>query len=685
MYVRTRLNFESYLQKPDLKDATKKVEDDIAVDVAKKEEPDLPVPMELNPIDADQAVEIANNHPTEDDIDELTSYEQVLEVASDIDKNNIQAAKNDEQGNIFINIAKMPNPLDAYDSIKETEKYFNTKTNLSLSKEDIENNPEEVRNIIASELQAIQHKANNANNGTWATIKEDCNKIRTLIDKAIKFIESKQNDLAEAIHNIETGRLTSHEVELSSITEYVGNLRHFLTPYKGKGSLIELIEILKMIMIEQSPYLTSSDNKIIKDIANNESGALQKAVNYVSNAINTDPLNVKLKVKAANNPYIQDYAIYGRLTGTTGVEILTRTLEHKKLALDEKNKYPRYIINASEIDVESLKDDLILVLRNFETKFKNLFYVYIKKYEEIEKVLKPIMVENEVETVADKSELMLQALKITRFYFIELVKARVIDKLNAFIGLIELTKLAFTQKAKLNTEDIVGISGEYDVMDLARSIDAKEMVAEINTILNSVNGLSVEYDSFKTSELETEVEVDDDNRLSQMVVYKDGQYVKDSVYNLLAILHNHMVEQTMIYKQLPFGPFNKYREDGVEGELLAVNFLGKSGDDYKIGFTIKVLNEDGTTTIKQVVSKMSTMDLPTVVSIKGRETYSIVEKYKRNLKELAPVINGVLTTVMLTDRVDIPDLELRIKQIADLLRDYEKAVQFYITKTLGGK
>ena len=693
MYYKKKINFESLLGQPDLADAAKKVEDDVKVDVAKKETPDLPVPMELNPIDADQAIEIANNHPTEKEIDGLTTYEQVLQVASDIDNNNIKAVKDYEQGNMFASIAKMPNPIDAYDSIKETEKYFDLKSNITLSKEDIESHPDEARNIIASELQAIQNKANNSSNGTWATIKEDCENIRTLIKKALDFITSKQPDLNEAIDNINKGRLVNYEVELAPITEYVGNLRHFLTPYKGKGSLIELTELLKMIMIEQSPYLTSSDNKIIKDIANNESGSLQKIINYVSNAINTDPLNVKLKVKAANNPLIEDYAIYGRLTGTTGVEVLTRTLEHKKLPLSDKNKYTKYLINTSEIDTESYKDDLILALRNFETKFKNLFVIYIKKYEEIEKNLKPILMEGEVETVPEKSDLLLQALRIARFFYIELVKDRIIDKLNAYIGLIELCKLAFTQKEKINTEDSIANIDIEEISTLEESIDV------INGVLNNVGFTDGYYNELRTNANMNDVDINvgDGHRLASLITYKDGLYVKDTIFNILVTINNSHNEEKQPYKYLPFGPYIKYYEKPTADEtdenktVTEDKLIGLTLPNGLSGWNIQLITNsicgDGTSCLVNHEPKtLSNMDVQTNIIMTKTSAFRVLDNYRKNISELSGSINGIIKQAINTTS-DYPDLlQYRVKQIADLLRDYEEAVNFLVTKTLqGGK
>ena len=48
---------------------------------------EVPSEVTLNPIEADQAIEIANNNPTTSELDSSTSYDNVNKIASDIDDN----------------------------------------------------------------------------------------------------------------------------------------------------------------------------------------------------------------------------------------------------------------------------------------------------------------------------------------------------------------------------------------------------------------------------------------------------------------------------------------------------------------------------------------------------------------------------------------------------------------------
>ena len=94
-------------------------------------------------------------------------------------------------------------------------------------------------------------------------------------------------------------------------------------------------------------------------------------------------------------------------------------------------------------------------LANFETRFKNLFILYKKKYEILEEIVKPLAYDLVSEQDQTKIEELTEVLNLIRYYYIGFVKNRIVDKVNAYNGLLDTVVLTFDPKEDSTTEAIV--------------------------------------------------------------------------------------------------------------------------------------------------------------------------------------------------------------------------------------
>ena len=405
---------------------------------------EAPTEVILNPIEADQAIEISNNNPKTEDLNGLTAYEQVNKIASDIDENILS-----EQ-----DVSEISNRIAALGENQPMEKLLNYSAEalkiayhklgikpLSLSKEDIESNPTESLAIIDSEVQMLQDKANT---DTWATIKEDCGNIIKLIDAALDTIKAKEADKERALEILEKGVFKDHTVDLSSVVEYVGSLRYFL-PEDKEGNLFNFTALLTDILDIDSPKLTSTDNTILGAINKSNEGSTATAKTHILEAIATDPLNIKLKQIVAEQPKLAEYPLYGKITGLNKIKVL---FNNDCKDVEVPSTYITFTITGDANQEKLFRESIVSSLKNFSKRFVNTFSIYKKKYETLETIFKPLaydMVSTQDQT---KREEMAEVLKLVKYYYIGFVKNRIVDKLNAYQALITIPILALEEKGE---------------------------------------------------------------------------------------------------------------------------------------------------------------------------------------------------------------------------------------------
>ena len=405
---------------------------------------EAPTEVILNPIEADQAIEISNNNPKTEDLNGLTAYEQVNKIASDIDENILS-----EQ-----DVSEISNRIAALGENQPMEKLLNYSSEalkiayhklgikpLSLSKEDIESNPTESLAVIDSEVQMLQDKANT---DTWATIKEDCSNIVKLIDAALDTIKAKEADKERALEILDKGTLKNNTVDLSSVIEYVGSLRYFL-PEDKEGNLFNFTALLTDILDIDSPKLTSTDNTILGAINKSNDGSTGTAKVHILEAISTDPLNVKLKQIVAEQPNLPDYALYGKITGLNKIKVL---FNNDCKDVEVPSTYITFATTGDANQEKLFRESVSSSLKNFSKRFVNTFSIYKKKYETLESILKPLAYDLVSEQDQTKREEMAEVLKLVKYYYIGFVKNRIVDKLNAYQALITIPILALEEKGE---------------------------------------------------------------------------------------------------------------------------------------------------------------------------------------------------------------------------------------------
>ena len=409
---------------------------------------EVPSEVTLNPIESDQAIEIANNNPTTSELDSSTSYDNVNKIASDIDDNfltidEIQSATKSIKAAIGQDEDLPVRIMRNTEALKIAYSKLGIKP-LSISREDIENNPSEVLKVLEDETQGIQSKANN---DTWATVKEDCANIVKLIDASVDAIANRTSDKDRALELLKSGKISKHSIDLTNVLEYVGSLRYFLT--KEDNSLFNLASIMSDLLSIDSPKLTSTDNTILAGINKLDPESIKAAREHILSAIESDPLNVKLKSLVAIRTELPDYPLYGKLTGLNKIKVMSNN-SCKEVTVD--NTEVTFNITDDTTAKEAFIEGANEALANFETRFKNLFILYKKKYELLEEIVKPLAYDLVSEQDQTKIEELTEVLNLIRYYYIGFVKNRIVDKVNAYNGLLDTVVLTFDPKEDSSTE-----------------------------------------------------------------------------------------------------------------------------------------------------------------------------------------------------------------------------------------
>ena len=412
---------------------------------------EVPSEVTLNPIESDQAIEIANNNPTTSELDSSTSYDNVNKIASDIDDNfltidEIQSATKSIKAAIGQDEDLPVRIMRNTEALKIAYSKLGIKP-LTISREDIENNPAEVLKVLEDETQGIQSKANN---DTWATVKEDCANIVKLIDASVDAIANRASDKDRALELLKSGKLNKHSVDLTNVLEYVGSLRYFLT--KEDSSLFNLASIMSDLLSIDSPKLTSTDNTILAGINKLDPESIKAAREHILSAIELDPLNAKLKSLVAIRTELPDYPLYGKLTGLNKIKVMSNNT-CKEVTVD--NTEVTFNITDDNTAKEAFVEGANEALANFETRFKNLFILYKKKYEILEEIVKPLAYDLVSEQDQTKIEELTEVLNLIRYYYIGFVKNRIVDKVNAYNGLLDTIVLTFDPKEDSSTETTV--------------------------------------------------------------------------------------------------------------------------------------------------------------------------------------------------------------------------------------
>lgn len=410
---------------------------------------EVPSEVTLNPIESDQAIEIANNNPTTSELDSSTSYDNVNKIASNIDDNfltidEIQSATKSIKAAIGQDEDLPVRIMRNTEALKIAYSKLGIKP-LSISREDIENNPAEVLKVLEDETQGIQSKANN---DTWATVKEDCANIVKLIDASVDAIANRTSDKDRALELLKSGKLNKHSIDLTNVLEYVGSLRYFLA--KEDNSLFNLASLMSDLLSIDSPKLTSTDNTILAGINKLDPESIKAAREHILSAIESDPLNAKLKSLAAIRTDLPDYPLYGKLTGLNKIKVMSNNT-CKEVTVD--NTEVTFNITDDNTAKEAFVEGANEALANFETRFKNLFILYKKKYEILEEIVKPLAYDLVSEQDQTKIEELTEVLNLIRYYYIGFVKNRIVDKVNAYNGLLDTIVLTFDPKEDSSTED----------------------------------------------------------------------------------------------------------------------------------------------------------------------------------------------------------------------------------------
>lgn len=396
----------------------------------------------VNPIEEDQAIEIANKHPTTKDITNLTADEKVIALASDIDENTLDSNKVDA-------IAKTLDMLPGDSKLSEIievnkEAYEVLKvTPIEVSESDIANHPLQATEIYLNEKQVLNNKANEQ---TWGTIKEDCNNIAKLIDAALESIKAKDELKGKSIENIKNGEVTNSSYDFTYALPTIGALRYFLNPVANNGSLVDFINLLEDIANTPSPKIDSRDLNLLKNIDLLDTDSFNKVTDHIRTSIASDPLNVLIQTKVKNKPNTAIFTLFSRLTGGTVVEVLKES-EREDVTVTEN--YKEFVINTSNVDMDGLKNNLIDAIGNFETKFKNTFLLLKTNYSNLAETLQPLVMPN-----SNTNSRVTETLTAIRYYYIELVKNRIVDKLNAYQMLLEIGLKIFKEQKGNNNASI---------------------------------------------------------------------------------------------------------------------------------------------------------------------------------------------------------------------------------------
>lgn len=253
-----------------------------------------------------------------------------------------------------------------------------------------------------------------------------------LIETSFEAIANKKSLKEEAIRHIREGQIVGTSYDLTTMLPTIGALRYFLTPVDNNGPMVDFLNLLMIITNTDSPKLTSADSNIIRAVNLMKPNSFEDAIEHIKTAIKTDNLNNIIQEKVRNKPNAAVFSLFSRLTGGTVIEVLK---EQEREDIEVIENYKDFLINTANIDLEGLKETLIDSISNFEARFKNTFNLLKFKYDDMDKFLKPLIMpngnnDNEFITINT-------ALSSIRFYYIEFVKNRLVDKLNAYQALLE--------------------------------------------------------------------------------------------------------------------------------------------------------------------------------------------------------------------------------------------------------
>ena len=432
--TRLHLNHEDLEKK--LEDANEAAENEMLETKAPEE---VPEDIEsLNPIEQDQAIEIANNHPTPDELDGYTNYEKIIKLSDHIEDNSIE---NEEKVAVGAMLGQFNLDVDPMQVVHEAMSVAYSRLGyrpLGISIEDITYDPMSGANILKSEQQLLRKTANNT---IWSTIKEDCHSIIELIDTINKTIVSKKETISSVLEKIRDGEVLNREQDLTQNLNFVGSLRYFIGKKDGRGDMNELFHVLQEITNEQSPKLGTEDNSVFKAISANKTNSLLDAVNHIRHSMKMDYLNLRLIEHARRNPDNAPYEFYSRVTGKHNIDVLMPN--GTKQIVEVKDDYNEFLFTTDGIDMGAFRTDLEDTISKFPIRFNNHFLIFKKKYEAIEEAIKPLVMPGDSLEDNVRYEEISKTLSLIRYYYIELVKDRLIDKLNAFHALLELSNRIF--------------------------------------------------------------------------------------------------------------------------------------------------------------------------------------------------------------------------------------------------
>lgn len=411
----------------------------------------------LNPIEEDQAYEISTLHPDEANIDGLTSYDAVNEVAETIEDNGRSNNQVEELAKT-LSVVDQELPLkEKIEVAQESLRYaFESlgSTLLTISTESIEEHPEETLRVLESETQALQDKAEEK---VWSTVREDTSNIIKLIDLTLETISKSKPVLDKALKALKKGKLESSMLNLKEHSDVIGSYRYFLKDIEDKGNLEQLLTLMSIVLNESTPKLTSKDNTVLNSLNDQETDGVLAVKEHILEAITTDPLNIRLSTIVKSMPNRSDYSFYSRVTGNKDIAVLNN---NKPTKVEVEDTYVNYVVDSKHTDIEALKINLTETLKNFETRFRNLFIIYKKKYEQLEKSLQPITSTYQNEINNDKRDRLLTLTNIVRYYYIDVVKNRVLDKLNTYLTMLDIVQMMFIVDAKDEPEVDVNTSDD---------------------------------------------------------------------------------------------------------------------------------------------------------------------------------------------------------------------------------
>lgn len=628
----------------DALDSTKEENELIEAD---NELPNLPKNMELNPIDADQAIEIANNVPTNDKLVGNTTLDEINDLKEEIDNNSNHQEEADDVINTLVETTNRES-LTSND-LKRMRNILNltySKLNIkpiTISNESIEENPTEAADVIMSEVDVIQGKANIR---TWATVKEDTSSIIQLLDKSIELIESKNADRRAAMENLEYGKLRSNDYNIGKLNSLIGSLRYFIFDNKldeNKGTLCDLIDILKLILDEPSPKLTNDDTAVIAKIFSPNEDGLTAIVQHINNAIATDPINIQLQTRAKVNPNNTDYTLYSKLTGKDKIEVFTNGVRQ---TIKVESDIDTFNIDTKNTDIELFKDTIYNTLNNFATKFKNIFTLYKTKYEIIEKVFKSLTMEAVNEMDPDKKTKLQEALALVRFYYIEFVSNRITDKVNAYIGLINLSNILFSSTVISNEEIAVLFNKEESKLFMLSLLFDKPNTALLENALsmisnNLVGGMTLKIDS----------------KYYPMFINRPDVFIVNNVINMLKEVKGED-------KFIPLDPlqFTKYLPKDKLDNIVSIDMLDRMDG------IVCIANYSNFDLENVIQFTLNELDRPDTRVFTKEEILDLVRNIRETHRSLKEYINGYIESERFNDKLLVDND--RIDHIIDIIQGY---------------